>query len=925
MVDPDNLRTASLYINNQLLSRGLLRDGNNINFADPESGDGGVQGTMGKVMSVINDLILRRDRDAESRESLSTTLRTLRADSQRQTTEILRQSEKLSDAQRKLDSAEATERALRTQLKIADQNIHRLKDDAVKMKTIVAQARAACANEVRKRDRQIDSLKKAVTDASRVRGGGKSRDVLCITVIGEVGGDERGVPAGATQAEGYSLRLESNEFLTELARGLSEENEGLLALVRRVVDRLREMSGLERGSENLNGTGFDHHSDNINAELVQVAPQKTADELASELEEIMEHLRTILTNPSFVPIEEVEIREETIGRLRAGLETMESRWKDAVHMIDGWRKRMVSSGKSVDVEDLQMSLRLSPVRVRDVAETADVVPMRLSCVQEEDEEEEEEEEDRNEEEEYEEEEENVEAQEEVQEDSRRTRSPSPVESLNLIPAPGYQPAENEENDSASDSSSIFQDDIDIDELDAEEPNVQVLQESTYANSMDSPPLPIPPQLSPLKDSYSAGNKGFSERDFAYRKHADFTTIIEENTWDLAEEEEEEEEQGPPPPPHIVKPQSPRSPHQHQQKKSVSYKNSPPWQEPPRQSSTASYESPLFGKSGERPSQSDPSRKLFSKPTPNLGKQLYTKSQPEPGSANSQASTKSSKRPTSSPDPSAAEMKRTNSDPTNPPSRQQTSSKSIRQVPATTQPQTISSSSSASSLRSAANVTERQQQPTVSRPRSPVRNNQANNTTTNSRLPRPNSANPAPQQSPLTMATIAAKLAASEREADAARVRAKLRAVRSGGQRRNPALRAPATTSAPGSPPRETKSNKAEPKQEENDLASVDPVKRDKEPPQPRSRGGTPARKSNPTAETNEVDELAGSVRTREKEQNNEGSPSKQNGGSPLKLVKRRRDRNDRHTSKAASRRRSTLSPWELDALIQGPGAGVDCS
>ncbi|KAI1806034.1 Afadin and alpha-actinin-binding-domain-containing protein [Daldinia bambusicola] len=925
MVDQDNLRTASLYINNQLLSRGLLRDGHNINFADPESGDGGVQGTMGKVMSVINDLILRRDRDAESRESLSTTLRTLRADSQRQTTEILRQSEKLSDAQRKLDSAEATERALRTQLKIADQNIHRLKDDAVKMKTIVAQARAACANEVRKRDRQIDSLKKAVTDASRVRGGGKSRDVLCITVIGEVGGDQRGMPAGSTEAEGYSLRLETNEFLTELARGLSEENEGLLALVRRVVDRLREMSGLERGSESLNGAKFDHHSDKNNVDLVQVAPQRTADELASELEEIMEHLRTILTNPSFVPIEEVEIREETISRLRAGLETMESRWKDAVHMIDGWRKRMVSSGKSVDVEDLQMSLRLSPVRVRDVEETADVVPMRLSCVQEEDEEEEEEEE-RDQEEEYDEEEGSIEAQEEVQENPRQTRSPSPIESLHLIPAPGYQAAENEENDSASDSSSIFQDDIDIDELDAEEPNVQVLQESTYANSMDSPPLPMPPQLSPLKDSYSAGNKGFSERDFAYRKHADFTTIIEENTWDLAEEEEEEEEeQGPPPPPHIVKPQSPRSPHQHQQKKSVSYKNSPPWQEQPRPSSTASYESPLFGRSGERPSQSDPSRKLFSKPTPNLGKQMYTKSQPEPGSTNTQAPNKSSKRPTSSPDPLAAEMKRTNSDPTNSPSRQQSSSKSIRRVPATTQPQTISSSSSASSLKSAANAAERQQEQTTSRPRSPVRNNQATNTTTNSsRLPRPNTTNPAPQQSPLTMATIAAKLAASEREADAARVRAKLRAVRSGGQRRNPTIKAP-TPTAPSSPPRETRSNKVEPKQEENDLASVDPVKKDKDPTQPRSRGGTPARRTNPLAETNEVDELAGSIRAREKEQNNDGSPIKQNGSSPLKLVKRRRNQNERHTSKAASRRRSTLSPWELDALIQGPGAGVDCS
>lgn len=61
MVDPDNLRTASLYINNQLLSRGLLRDGHNIDFADPEGGSDGLQGTMGKVMGVINDLILRRD------------------------------------------------------------------------------------------------------------------------------------------------------------------------------------------------------------------------------------------------------------------------------------------------------------------------------------------------------------------------------------------------------------------------------------------------------------------------------------------------------------------------------------------------------------------------------------------------------------------------------------------------------------------------------------------------------------------------------------------------------------------------------------------------------------------------------------------------------------------------------------------------
>ncbi|KAJ3571485.1 hypothetical protein NPX13_g5357 [Xylaria arbuscula] len=87
MIDPDNLRTASLYINNQLLSRGLLRDGQNIDFADPEGSDGGLQTAMGRIISVVNDLILRRDRDAEHRESLSSTLRTLRTDAQRQATE----------------------------------------------------------------------------------------------------------------------------------------------------------------------------------------------------------------------------------------------------------------------------------------------------------------------------------------------------------------------------------------------------------------------------------------------------------------------------------------------------------------------------------------------------------------------------------------------------------------------------------------------------------------------------------------------------------------------------------------------------------------------------------------------------------------------------------------------------------------------
>ncbi|KAI1762589.1 Afadin and alpha-actinin-binding-domain-containing protein [Hypoxylon sp. FL1150] len=904
MVDPDNLRTASLYINNQLLSRGLLRDGHNIDFANPEGGHDGLQGTMGKVMSVINDLILRRDRDAENRESLSTTLRTLRADSQRQTTEFARQTEKLADIQRKLDISEAAERTLRTQLKTAEQNNQRLKDEAVKTKTLLTQARAACANEIRKRDRQIDSLKKAVTDASRVRGGNRGKDVLCISVTGEVGGDERGLPAGATQDEGYSLRLETNEFLTQLARGLSEENEGLLSLLGRTVDALRDMGGLERGAESVDGGQDAHHHDGGSGDVVVLAPQKTADELAAELEAIMEHLRTILTNPSFVPIEEVEMREETINHLRAGLDTMESRWKDAVHMFDGWRKRAASSGKSIDIEDLQMGLRLSPVRVRGVEETFDVVPipMRLSGIQEEEEEQEEIDEYRTMDS-YEQEQEH----EEPEPESHRPRSPSPVESLHLVPAPGYEVEENDDLD--SDSSSIFQDDdIDIDELDAEEPNVQVLQESTYSTSMDSPPLPIPPKISPLKDSYSSGNRGVAIQDhdeYAYRKRpGDFTTIMEENTRELAAEEEE---RAPTPPPHVIRLIS--SP---KQQKSGQSKRSPQWQDQQdRPSSTASYDSPLFGRSGERPSQSDPSRKLFSKPAASLGQQAQTKSQPEPGSKTQALKSRRPQSSRESPDPLASDIKRPGSSPSILSSPHPTSSSSRGQAPTSA---AHSRPTSSSSLKQTTSTTS-SQQPSIPRPRSPVRTNNQASVTNSSRLPRPNTSNNPPLQSPLTMATIAAKLAASEREADAARVRAKLRAVARNG-RRGPLLAPAANASSGCSPPEdhrkaaaaavETKTNI---KRDEDHLhaSSVDPVKKDLPPPPPSSQQEV---KDEAEVKYETADELARSIG---REQHNDGLKN---------VAKRRRDRDrgERRTSKVASRRRSTLSPWELETLIQGNGA-----
>jgi hypothetical protein len=142
----------------------------------------------------------------------------------------------------------------------------------------------------------------------------------------------------------------------------------------------------------------------------------------------------------------------------------------------------------------------------------------------------------------------------------------------------------------------------------------------------------------------------------------------------------------------------------------------------------------------------------------------------------------------------------------------------------------------------------------------------------SRLPRPRDA--LPQQSPLTMASIAAKLAASEREADAARVRAKIKAAR--------ANRAGAATS--------TSSTEATKKSMPPPPIRLVPND-DHEEPKRVVSGGSNSANWEINGDSDVENEMKGKKRR---------APGRTQGG---------RDK--------TSRRRSTLSPWELESLILG--------
>jgi hypothetical protein len=60
-MESHNLKTASSYINNLLLARGLLRNGKPIEFAHPSKGEGGKEATLASIINIVHDLILKRD------------------------------------------------------------------------------------------------------------------------------------------------------------------------------------------------------------------------------------------------------------------------------------------------------------------------------------------------------------------------------------------------------------------------------------------------------------------------------------------------------------------------------------------------------------------------------------------------------------------------------------------------------------------------------------------------------------------------------------------------------------------------------------------------------------------------------------------------------------------------------------------------
>jgi len=358
-MDSESLRTASTYLNNLLLARGLLRNGADIDFVKPS------RESRAQIINLVHDLVLRSDRDKDRNEQLSFSLRGLRAEDTRKDAEIERLKTKSEEHARDAVQARTAERVAKDEAKKVERNVKGLQDQVARLKTALSQVRTQCANDVKKRDLELARLKAHLQDQRRGNRAGVVAPSMTVS-----GGERWQHEASSKDLKDpeYSLKQETTAFLTQLSQSLSDENDGLIGLLREALGTMKELLGLPANTQTMTDSAIgsrgsaDDFLDGKRIDNNIHAPPTSYETLATELENTLSHLSKILTNPNFVSVDEVEMRDEEIVRLRQGWEHMEKRWRDVLAMMDGWRRRM-DTGETLRLEDLQQGMGLvSPAR-----------------------------------------------------------------------------------------------------------------------------------------------------------------------------------------------------------------------------------------------------------------------------------------------------------------------------------------------------------------------------------------------------------------------------------------------------------------------------------------------------------------------------------------------------------------------------------
>ncbi|KAJ9605746.1 hypothetical protein H2200_009595 [Cladophialophora chaetospira] len=366
-MESQSLEKASQYLNNLLLARGLLSNCKPIDFARPDRHGSNTDATMSRVINLVHDLVVRRDQDADQREALTIHIHKARTIESERALEVKRLKDTNAELGRAVAAAESQERTLKANIRKLEAQARELKEQMLKMKSTLDQVRAKCLSDVRKRDTELDKLKAHLAGMQRGKKESSGMKINTINWEPEIRGREKRNGQDVDSSE-WSLEKESNDFLAELVNETSTENVSLRRIITDTMEILQDLTGLaeqqaaseQAADDEEDGIGIPGQYRKSRRKAAEAQQQAQAeiegltacDELAQHMTTILEHCQSILKDPSFVPLEEVQVRDEEIIKLRLGWEKMASRWKEAVTMMDNWRKGMTEHGESLSRDDL---------------------------------------------------------------------------------------------------------------------------------------------------------------------------------------------------------------------------------------------------------------------------------------------------------------------------------------------------------------------------------------------------------------------------------------------------------------------------------------------------------------------------------------------------------------------------------------------
>jgi len=365
---------ASKYLNNLLLARGFLQDGRAIDFAQLACDSSETKNitvdrnaTTARIVNLVHDLVLRRDRDADQREALASNIRSLRAEESQRVLDFQRQQDKNVRLKNELSTSEAQQRTLGANIKRAQAETKELREQMLKMKSTLDQVRAKCISDIRKRDVELEKLKTHLNGLNRGKkesaAGGMKINTINIRQKSSSGNGRNSQDNNESQ---WTLENETNDFLAAVVNETSTENVALRKIVADSMRYLRTLTGLEdqqHGTQKPiadidNAIGIPgHYRDRSNDKCSNTSQSQSLipiQSLASSMSEVLSHCHAILRDPSFVPIEEVQARDEEIAKLRTGWEKMADRWKEAVTMMSQWKQKMLNDQDPSYISNVEM-------------------------------------------------------------------------------------------------------------------------------------------------------------------------------------------------------------------------------------------------------------------------------------------------------------------------------------------------------------------------------------------------------------------------------------------------------------------------------------------------------------------------------------------------------------------------------------------